>query len=966
MIYSKNQLLTLAVLASLWGCSAGVDEKKSSDAPVAESMNVELSAKVKTVTDDGTDQGDVVAKSLSMKACLKDPTTGKAIPYESFSLSGKAKATSNKTDSNGCVYWTVLQDVDYAKGSNTKVYNTEIKVNDRLVKSVKYAYNSVNNDFSNCEKENSQLCEVSINSNKAALNGDTPSVLELSRISFSYDGDTKERRSDVKNVDYDTFFSSCLSEVKTGKKLRNTELEVSVVNKENGDSYKDVITTSNAGCYEGTFPAKYAQYDYSHWMKNVYTVKVLEGPLAGQVVSRSMFINPWERSAKLFAKDGRFLKAPKVNPIKKPAQLRLDGVMYIFVGNNVANFKVDNNLGLSVTKTYQVVLKPSTDRGHRFSKDSAKYPPIKYNGKFKLSFMILAPKGDQMELNVNNRNQFDYITGAERVVDINNGTINSLIDLEFKATDLPRLATRAVSVFKLEPLDKSIGLQPTIVTGFFKAKLAWIKTNVLQNDALNVDLNQKGFGTVGETKRNNLEAYTNAVIGKKEEIRKSLETGKVDTSSFNKVENMKRPINLLKNGLTQDEVSFNKFINDLFDYQSRPVYEKVGSDSRGVGLKIFKKHLKKEIKDIEIFDNVKDLAYSKRIKITEEDIALALQPPRGKKFLSKNMIAEICKAGFNVNGKVEMKVFGIFSKLLPVYKECINDPAKYFDINSFRHMSEVTKTTPMFSNGLVLSMGSRFATNIGHSETVYKSIRTGMDMSVKIPLGDFLGLGLRLFDVSYGKSWNDSESTNTGDYVSTNKSASVEKFVINVEGMYDRCVLVRGKEFKYVNPEYYAYMSSPMLTLNAPMKYLTDRANVQFYVCGEQKAEEYIESWYYIQSYLNSSALLRDVHGPTEVKLMKVLRGEKVFRRMYDALVDDTKTYLIKKEVAIDTPEVRLLSKWDQLLDAEFVSKEVCLNAQAKEGEESVRQCTLDNISDEDALRVLKSHVEGTFPGTIE
>jgi len=969
MIYSKNQFLTLALLTTLVGCSAGVDEKKAVSGPSEEAMVVTLSGNPKTRKSGDVDNGKSIGSDLNLEACLVDSSNNKKIVNQEVTLISNGKVTTNKTDSKGCLYWTEFQDINYENENNTKTYETLIKVNDRLNTKVVFTFNSVTEDFTDCKNNKSVACEKS----KSQVTPESTAksfkkkvdTLALSRIQFSFGAITKVRRSDDKNVHYNTSFSSCIAEVKNKKRLENVELEVSIVNKENGDNYKKIISTDGNGCFAGNYPSKFAQYDYSHWMKNKYKVTVLEGALAGESITKNMLINPWEKSSNLFAKDAQFY-SPAENPIKKPAQLRLDGVMYIFVGNNVANFEVDNNMGLTLSKTYQVVLNPSTDVGHRFSKDFIKYPRITYNGKFKLSFMILAPKTDQMEINVDNRHQFDYITGASKVVEINNGKINSLIDLKFKATDLPRLATRAVSVFKLEPLDPSIGLQPTIVTGFFKAKLAWIKTNVLQNEALNVDLNDKGYGVKGETQRVNEKSYQSNIISKKEEIRESYSKDNVDTSKFEKMENFKRPINLLQKKLSDNEISFNKYINKLFDKLNAPVYEKGNFQSKGVGLKVFKRHLKKNVERVEFFDDLKTLSFDKSVKITEKDLEYVLNPANRNAVMTEDMKKEVCKAGFNVNGKVEHKVLGIFTAKLPIYKECLKNPTKFFKINSFRHLSKIKETLPKFSNGMVLSLGSRFATNVGQGETVFKSVRTGIDMAVKVPFGDFLGLGLRLFDVSYGKSWNDFQNSSVGDYASTNKSASVEKFVIGVKGIYDRCVLVRGKTFKYINPEYQAYISSSMMIGMMPQKYLEDRADVQFYVCGEQKEEEFVESWYYIQSYLNSSSLLRDIHGPTEVKLMKVLRGEKVFRRMYDALVDDTKTYLFKKEVSIDTPEVRLLGKWGHLLDDEFVTKEVCEEKLDKESGDMVKNCTLDNIDEDQAMGLLKSHVEGTFPGTIE
>lgn len=198
------------------------------------------------------------------------------------------------------------------------------------------------------------------------------------------------------------------------------------------------------------------------------TISIPFRTFQGETTSRIFYVNPWEQERNLFGMDSKN-KTPEENPKKVYNKFHIDGVMYIQIGNDIENFKVNNYLRLTISKSYQIVLNPKINRGHLFNNKTRRYAKVR-NSKFRLSFIVLAPNKADIELTHKNFHKFKYITNAESVIDVKDRTINSLINLPIKLTDLPKLATRTVSVFKLKPLSDT-GLRETLITGFFKAKI---------------------------------------------------------------------------------------------------------------------------------------------------------------------------------------------------------------------------------------------------------------------------------------------------------------------------------------------------------------------------------------------------------------------------------------------------------------------------------------------------------------
>ena len=118
------------------------------------------------------------------------------------------------------------------------------------------------------------------------------------------------------------------------------------------------------------------------------------------------------------------------------------------------------------------------------------------------------------------------------------------------------------------------------------------------------------------------------------------------------------------------------------------------------------------------------------------------------------------------------------------------------------------------------------------------------------------------------------------------------------------------------------------------------QSNKVYYVCDKKDNHTFTETWHYIQDYVPSLSLLRDPFGPTEIKLIKVFRGNSTLNQLKKVFEDETKTYLFTKENNTVTPDIKLYENWGHLL------KEPAPPAVAN--------------------KLLINNFEGSFPGTVQ
>jgi hypothetical protein len=911
----------------------------------------------------------ITHKIYSIKACMSETALQEKLHNRLVTTNG-APLSRSTTDGQGCIYWEEKIKFEYRSKTPCQSYSKIITF-PRMAQSivVRYSVETVNDKVSDLDR--SSGCQEINDTSKHDKNEINSRNLALNQLDIFFKGETSIRKGNHRDMKFDTQVKSCLHTKKIDGVLANSQIEIEIIDKEEQGNtpYTRTIPTDHDGCFSHNFESKYRQYQYSHWIEKQLKITVRSGPLDGEVIQTRFFINPWESNRSIFGKDARF-ERPRTNPYPNNNRLHIDGVMYVQVGNDIENFSVNNFLGLTISKSYQVVLRPRVDRGHLFSKNSSRYVPVA-DGKFKLKFMLLAPDKDDIEITNNNFEHFTYITGAETIVNVKDGTINSLVNLPIRLTDLPRLATRTVSVFKLEALPANINARPdlieTIVTGFFKAKITWIKTNVFQSDILQMkaDVLKEKYDSQMHSKlitkiqdQINNKSFDMRVLTKIDGL--NLIIGNEDKLYSEEVKN------LAKNEETVDHIrnhEYKKKIEKFFSNISNITRDKVYADpilfENDSPKSIYLRHLTKDDQNIEYLDSKKsgDNAFiemtNKEIKDLYKDAPSVGRPrfislkekPKEFSVGTKEILHKICRKLFPEEDYKWGAIEKFFNDQVDWdYKRCFERPHLYFETSRAMHSLNIQKATPLFSNGMKLSINSRFDVGSGYNESEYVSRRVGVDTGFKLPLGELFGIGIKLYEVSHTVSTGTSEVENRGDGVSSQKDIIVEKFNIKVEGLFEKCVYLKGKT--YLSAQYYEDIyDHDYAYFTVDKKDYEIKVNKNFYICQGPELESYTEAWYYIQATVPSATLLRDSFGPTEIKFIKVVRSQSNFNQFKTLFEDKTRMYRLEKEVGQYTPDLKLYQNWGHLIDndkAPSVDNELILTKQLTES------------------------IEGSFPGTIQ
>ena len=926
MIFSKR-IASLILIATLTAsCSFGVKDKEENSNTNALQLNSFSKVSTENLISAGSGVNQAVEDvRFTLKACIKDPTGVRNLNSKAVTVSGIPGNLT--TDASGCVTWSEVKKINYAKIVNCSEQTRTLSIpseGSSLI--LKYSTDPTKSSFTDLTKAGAQGCQNEGNS--SLTKNDIQSKLILSEVVLNIKGQsTILKRSDTKYQEYQMEFSSCLYAKRTEAPVKNRSVEVTFETPEIEETTTLILETNHKGCFKYRTNTKYEQHNYSHWMNGRFTAKVLEGPLTSETITTGVLLNPWDNDLV----DARYGKSEE-NPIQETSRFQINGVMYILIGNNVDNFSVNKHLNLTVSKTYQVVLNPRIDRGHRFNTE--RFAPVE-QGKFKLKFMILAPNNAEMEIDKTNFDDFTYITGAEKEVEVVNGTINTLIDLPIKVTDMPRMALRTVSVFKLEPINKDIGLRERVVTGFFKAKIPWIKTNVMSNEALNDNT------TDSPESRYTPEAHKTT----SSKVNNSILEGEVDSTDFFDVENL---TDVEKSETDVKALQFKNYIDYLFDNlnlftEKRAFTTKFKQSAQDI-------YISQKQSTTEKFNYLSIKDAEKLLKTTKLENRLIYIAKENRKDGKINLLSSgktteernsfkksLCLLAL---GEEDAYQPGIFTgkRNTAEFNSCIKNPHTFMGIEVKRHVDKVDTVKPLYSNGFNFSVGSRFSVYEGESESVYTSIRSGIDAAIKIPFGEFFGLGVRLFDISKGVNYSDYENQSFGDDVSESKSIGVEKFTVDVTATFNHCLLISPKKYSTSSHSVSSYRYGGSYTGTSKNTF----DGKTFYMCSRPYEDKIEENWYYLQSFTSGTSYFRDSFGPTEIKLIKVIRGYKNYITFRDALRDKTKEYLYVDAAGIETPDNKVFNNWKHLVNES--------EAQTK-GE--VVNTVIDNT-------------EGSLPGTIE
>lgn len=936
-------ILGLSVLVALSSCKSDVPDKSEQSAKnelTVESIRIENKQNIRETN---ALSSTITKKYYSIKACLAENALGQKLDRRKVETIG-TPLRSNMTDTGGCIFWDHTFNFDYTGVGRCKVLRQEIRLPGAQMKiALSYAIDTLTDEITDLSR--GKGCTVFDEENISADVKNDGGELILDRVRLYYVGNQNLKRSDIRYLNYNTSVESCIRARVTNLPLANTAIKITVTDKQG--LHEPIVlddTTNEDGCFRNQYVSPYEQFKWSHWLRKDFNIEVVSGPLKHSRVGTLLYINPYETSRLLFGFDANWDQVPEENPMPEYKRIHIDGVMYIQIGNDQNEFKVNDFLGLTISKSYQVVLHPRIDMGHRFTEGKPRYIKM-HDGQFRLKFMLLAPNKADIDINENNYMDHTYITGAEKIVTLRDGVINSRINIPVRLSDLPRLATRTVTVFKLEPIN-DVGLRETLVTGFFKAKIAWIKTNVFQSEDL-------------RTSEKDLEE--NFLSHLDSEARKQFQDLKSDNSpDYRDMLTPQQGQVIGDNKAAEDDLKkleYKRFIEGLFsqitDFKENNIYAnpQIFEDDTPKG--IFVRHLNHAYPNIQVartdFEGYSGFVNSD-LNFPKNLVNNLYNKHHEKKLksddkLMKALLVKLCRDAFPAPEEEDSFWTSIFGHPEnPDYQRCVRNPSQFFDHKFIMHAQKIDRSSTKNSNGLRIHVSSRFSTQSSLAETEYLSKRVGADGAIKLPLGEFFGLGIRLFDVSYTWSESESYSQANSDDVGFSKEIIGESFTIEVEGTFEKCLLVRGKEYLPSDALRAMGMTAGLggapILLPRQVNQFNKKLEKNYYVCDKPEKMTLDEKWYYIQDYVPSSTLLRDAYGPTEIKLIKVFRGESTLNELKKIFEDETKVYLATKTNNSETPDTKLYQNWGHLL----------------------KEPAPPNV----ANKLLINNFEGSFPGTIQ
>jgi hypothetical protein len=938
------KLLNLLILGTLIlsSCKSDVEEKQG-----LSSKNVIIidSFKMKSptaVTENDIKNSLIIEKIYPFILCISDAAVGQKIERRPVVLQGISLDT-DMTNTSGCLEWRQTINFSYKSADRCHVIKTQIILKDsNITKDFSYAIDTVADTVvdlarsKGCtaqqeltkkkrvekeikrQKEKANAVTKDQDSKDSQSDNDTElaydqtidplnQVLTLQEIKGVWVGQRGTNgaptvRSDVEKLEYGADMQSCVKTQIDDVALTNTNIEISI----SGEKKIYKTNTTEQGCFRVLVFLEYKQYSYSRWLEKKLTIKVLSGKLKGEKISRNFFVNPWEHNGRTFLIDAQARASTKTNITKSPNpqnnRISIDGIMYILIGNDLENFKVNDYLNLTTSKTYQVVLNPRIDRGYRFSKEAnAQYEKM-HDGKFKLKFMIFAPNEGDIQITESNYNKFTYITGAETVVEVKDGIINTLIKLPVRLTDMPRVAMRTVSVFKLEPIN-DIGLRNTVVTGFFKAKIPWIKTNVLQSKTLQDNSVGNSSAYDPEKHGKNLERLAENI---KEKTAGEINDGVVDRENFKSLDSDDDFMNDINKKGYKDFIQ--KHFENIKHYEKNTIYGISKKLKRADPSQLFVESLNKKFAKVvqqKVLSN-----NPKQLVSLQEGAINSLYDYNYKE--ESELIKQPTYAAIT-----QALCIKTFSKKSEDREKCIEKPSTFFGIYRTMHAKKIRHTAPQHSFPLNLSIGSFLSTSTYSSDYSWTSKRIGADLGLKLPMGDVFSAGVRVYEYSKGVAKNKGTNISSNDNVSQNLQITVEKFTLGIDGQFKKCVTLTGKE--YISEKVKKEMDmvrrlSGKKKMKKRSSSMLSKIDVAYYFCDNEINTSVNESWYYMQAYTPSFTMLMDSFGPTEIKFIQVIRGEDNYAQMRKVFEEKTKNYVIEKRSNTSDPDEKLLKDWGHLI----------------------------------------------------
>ncbi len=456
MTFSRNLWMTLSLTALLVSCSATVDDEASGNVATSQIHLNKLSLEgSQSEFNDALSPLVATDKNFTIAACLVDSALLLSLPGKSFNVDNQ----NVTTDGSGCLRFNKKVPLTYQAAQRFYRFDstiTETSSGEKI--NIAYAINPWDGSFVNlADHPNFQEGQVS------ALKSDEAEGFSVERLSVTFGGF-------IGKADGGARFATVLSKVNantmiplTTKALAGQLFIASVADEDSGEVFEQEVRSETNGQIFVPVPTKYEQHSPNRWIKKELVLRAVGGPFDGQERSSCFYINPWQTSS-LYGWECRRGEPPAA-PDMSQSKLYLDTMKFNYMGNDPDGFRINKYLELSMVKSYLIEVMPSIQMAHDFNGDVANRRIM--SGRFKMSLMVLWPRNGQLSLTTENKDNFEFLTGITKEVEVNNGLIRTQVDLNFNFYDLPKAATRTMAIVKLESLDDPDNLKPAVVSGPF-------------------------------------------------------------------------------------------------------------------------------------------------------------------------------------------------------------------------------------------------------------------------------------------------------------------------------------------------------------------------------------------------------------------------------------------------------------------------------------------------------------------
>lgn len=820
--------LILIIGQSLMSCSSGVDEDVNTSSTNGNLVlsNLRFSSP-QDVFENAATVTRATHKTFMVTLCLKESVFLEPVMNQQFSVNTKS-STSVASDANGCMRWTEKVEMKASFQNRYVLFNRTVSTNGLYSGSlnVKFAFNMFTNSFVDLQHETLPEDQL-ITAGKEDLNVDFD-MTDLTIYFGGYDTQHDDSRANKRVI---TKWIGCFKIKADMSSVSSQILEMKVLD-ENGDVVQEVVNkTDLRGCLRANIYTQYDQFQPTRWIPRRLVVRAVDGPLKGQVLNRDIYINPWV-NGRNHGWDSRAGEPPQ-NPVGEKAKLHLDNVRYTFLGNKEEGYKVNKYLDLSVAKSYLVELTPKINRGHSYSTN--RIIESIYTGHFLLKVSILAATKGATELTAENIDQFKFISGTQKEVEVINNKILTTIDLPFRFDQLTDSSARTIAVLELSPKDpEAFNLQPVIVSGKFLAS----------THQLSVGLRPHDRDLIAQSELN----ITNDILREK----------------LNPIDELMKSAELDSKWKGQPSDIFLQLHKDNPLKQDNIVTLKRSRSSRVL---------------------VED-------QITKDDFNKIYADPVKKENLNK-----VCSYFFPK--KLVEGILWDSYNFPAEYHGCRRNPSKYIKGTSFKHIEKILgKPQKVYTSSDKIGLGTGFLVYSGESRRTAVSKRVsfggGLSAKLEIPFLKILSLGAGV-NADIAKIWtrDESQGTTSRAQFSRSRTLFVDELKLGFEAEIQSCVLFEGVEYEIVNSGAYYGMGYGMMANYQTEKKLNKK---RLRICADANQKEWLEeSWFYVGEQRPRDSIIRDPWSISENYLGKIIRGRDNYELFYNLMTDDTKVIYLEK-----------------------------------------------------------------------